>query len=370
MPEHRFTSRARRALMFARREAASEGREQINAEHILLGLSQVGEGTGYTLLQRCGATTEALRRRLPHLDAAPSITSGAEGFTGDARRVLESAHREGRMEGCQFIGSEHLLLGIIDGRTTRAARLLADLGLDLMRYRQYLDDARQDAHATSAPGWAQATGGASPLGQERETLADAAAVLPEAPPAAPRPEPAAASPGDVLEEILAHNEQFVAQHPEVPPASHLPTRRLAILTCMDCRLTDFWEQALGLQRGEAVVVRSAGGGFADNDSPLRSLAVAVYALDVDTIIVMGHTGCGMSQISVGEIVGKMSDRGVSRDRIPSSDARAWLGAFTDVADHVLDTVDAIRDSGLFPDDVAIHPLLIDSDTGRLSVPTR
>jgi carbonic anhydrase len=95
--------------------------------------------------------------------------------------------------------------------------------------------------------------------------------------------------------LLAANEGYAAARANV--ADPRPSRRLAIITCMDARIDVL--AALGLYLGEAVVIRNAGGRVTDD--VLRSLALSTHVLGVDTVIVMEHTECGLSGVTDSEL---------------------------------------------------------------------
>lgn len=98
-----------------------------------------------------------------------------------------------------------------------------------------------------------------------------------------------------IAELLAANAAYVPDHPA--PASARPARRLAIVTCMDARIDVF--AALGLQLGDAHVIRNAGGRVTDD--VLRSLALSSHVLGVDTVVVMQHTQCGLAGVTDAEL---------------------------------------------------------------------
>ena len=91
-----------------------------------------------------------------------------------------------------------------------------------------------------------------------------------------------------VEQLLAANQAFVTARATLRDPR--PTRHLAVLTCMDARIDVF--AALGLHLGDAHVLRNAGGRVTED--VLRSLAVSTNLLGVDTVILMQHTGCGLS----------------------------------------------------------------------------
>src|SRR5487761_1455630 len=105
----------------------------------------------------------------------------------------------------------------------------------------------------------------------------------------------------VIDEILAHNERFTRQE-KLPVIGHAPRQHMAVITCMDCRLVRMFEQALGLERGDVLELRTAGATIAvpereaaANDM-IRSLAGGIYLLGVREVAVIGHTQCGLSHV--------------------------------------------------------------------------
>jgi carbonic anhydrase len=98
-----------------------------------------------------------------------------------------------------------------------------------------------------------------------------------------------------VDHLLAGNAGYAAGRANVDDAR--PRRRLAIVTCMDARIDVF--AALGLHLGEAHVLRNAGGRVTDD--VLRSLSLSSHLLGVDTVIVMQHTGCGLSGVTDADL---------------------------------------------------------------------
>src|SRR3954463_2211576 len=94
-----------------------------------------------------------------------------------------------------------------------------------------------------------------------------------------------------IERLLTANEGYAAARSNT--GSPIPLRRLAVVTCMDARIDVF--AALGLHLGEAHVIRNAGGRVTDD--VLRSLALSIHVLGVDTVVVMQHTKCGLAGVS-------------------------------------------------------------------------
>jgi carbonic anhydrase len=98
-----------------------------------------------------------------------------------------------------------------------------------------------------------------------------------------------------IERMLAANEAYAAARANVADAR--PSRRLAVITCMDARIDVF--AALGLRLGEAHDIRNAGGRVTDD--VLRSLALSTHVLGVNTVIVMQHTQCGLAGVTDEEL---------------------------------------------------------------------
>lgn len=183
---------------------------------------------------------------------------------------------------------------------------------------------------------------------------------------------------ELLTDILAHNEQFL-QLPRLPLISHTPRKRLAVVTCMDCRLLEMFEPALGLKRGDAVELRTAGATIsqperaqAANDL-IRSLAGAIYLLGVRRVLVVGHTQCGLSHVEPAALTSAMQALGVDPERLIAQQGLdnvdglvRWIGAFSDLHVNVKETVQAIRTSPYLPA-LPVYGLVIDITTGKLEV---
>ena len=102
----------------------------------------------------------------------------------------------------------------------------------------------------------------------------------------------------MIEEILAYNRKFVEEGGYEPyQTSKYPEKKLAVLTCMDTRLTALLPAALGLKNGDAKIIKNAGGVITHPyGSVVRSLLVAILELGVEEIMVIGHTDCGVQEI--------------------------------------------------------------------------
>ncbi len=168
----------------------------------------------------------------------------------------------------------------------------------------------------------------------------------------------------ILNEILENNKKFVDEF-EGEALSHHPQKKLAILTCMDCRLTGFLEPALGIGRGDAKIIKNAGNTIAGEDA-IRSIAAAIFSLGAKEVLVIGHSECGMAGTDVEKLRNAMLEGGISKEEIDKVDLKSWIGGFDNEKENVKDTVEKIRNHPLIPD-VPIHGLMMDIVTGELTV---
>src|SRR6201996_6384400 len=134
----RFTDRARRVIVLAQEEARMLGHNSIGTEHLLLGLIHEGEGVAAKALESLGISLETVRQQVEeiigHGEQAP--LTGHIPFTERAKKVLELSLREAIQLGHNYIGTEHILLGLIREGEGVAAQILVKLGADLNRVRR------------------------------------------------------------------------------------------------------------------------------------------------------------------------------------------------------------------------------------------
>ncbi|MBI4398384.1 MAG: ATP-dependent Clp protease ATP-binding subunit [Candidatus Omnitrophica bacterium] len=133
----RFTERARKVIILAKEEAKRFNHDYIGTEHILLGLIKEGESVAAAVLQTLGLSLETIRLEVEKLvQFGPStIVSGDIPFTPKAKKVIELAMDEARRLGHNYIGTEHLLLGLIKEGEGVASHVLMNVGLDLNKVR-------------------------------------------------------------------------------------------------------------------------------------------------------------------------------------------------------------------------------------------
>lgn len=180
--------------------------------------------------------------------------------------------------------------------------------------------------------------------------------------------PTAAS--TLLDAVLEANRHFVRPN-AFPPLPKSPTKQLAIFTCMDTRLVDFLEPAMGLKRGEAKVIKNAGNTIVDpmGGAVIRSLVAGVFLLGVEEIFVIGHSDCGMAEVDADALKETMIRRGIPQKVIDHHvpDLKQWLGAFSHPVENVEQVVGVIRQNPLIPRDVPVHGLLFCPNDGHLDV---
>ncbi len=156
----------------------------------------------------------------------------------------------------------------------------------------------------------------------------------------------------VINELLDANREYADSFDQgglpMPPA-----RQVAIVTCMDARLHP--AKFLGLNVGDAHVIRNAGGRVSDD--ALRSLIISSHLLGTQEFAVIHHTDCGMLTFSNDDLRRKLADRGDASgiDFLPFSDNEA----------SVREDVDAIRNSPFIPDGIGVSGYIYDVETGAL-----
>src|SRR6202167_1792444 len=172
----RFTDRTRRVLVLAQEEARLLNHNFIGTEHILLGLIHEGEGVAAKALESLGVSLEAVREKVEEtIGPAGTSTTGSPPFTPLAKKVLELSLREALQLGHNYIGTEHMLLGLVREGEGVAAKVLVSLGADLSRVRQQViqllsgyqsPGGKEGAAATAGPAAGQeAPGGSAVLDQ-------------------------------------------------------------------------------------------------------------------------------------------------------------------------------------------------------------
>ena len=173
-----------------------------------------------------------------------------------------------------------------------------------------------------------------------------------------------------IDKILAYNREYVASRGyEKHLTDKYPDKKLAVLSCMDTRLSVLLQDALGLKNGDAKIIKNAGAIIPSPwDSAMRSLIVAVYELGVTEIMVVAHTTCGACHMSFGHFKEEMLHHGIPAAELERSDVdlNVWLEGFHDTEKSVRNTVSTIINHPLIPSDVTVRGFIIDSVTGELT----
>lgn len=176
----------------------------------------------------------------------------------------------------------------------------------------------------------------------------------------------------LIDQILEHNERFVAEKKyEDFYTNKYPDKKLAIVTCMDTRLTLLLPQAMNLRNGDAKIIKTAGAIVHQPfGSVMRSILVAVYATGAEEVCVIGHDDCGFIGLNPEEVLSKAMERGISKDTIATINhsginLNRFLSGYDTVEGGVLNSVRLIRNHPLMPKQIPVHGMIINSTTGKL-----
>ena len=163
----------------------------------------------------------------------------------------------------------------------------------------------------------------------------------------------------MIDQIINYNKTFVEQKGyKKYITDKYPDKKLAVLSCMDTRLTELLPAALGLKNGDAKIIKNAGGLVISTfDSAMRSLMVA-------------HSRCGGCHMSYEHFHHEMIARGVTDETLDTIrkcgiDLNQWLEGFKDTPTSVRKTVETIKTHPLTPQDIVVRGFIIDSGTGAL-----
>jgi len=175
-----------------------------------------------------------------------------------------------------------------------------------------------------------------------------------------------------IKEILEFNRKFVEnRNYELYDAGKFPNKKIAILSCMDTRLTELLPAAMNFKNGDIKIIKNAGAVITHPfGSVMRSLLIAVYDLEVEEILVIGHYECGMQGLEPSNILQKMKERNIPEEKINmirycGVDIDKWMKGFDKIEVSVTETVNLIRNHPLIPKDVKVYGFIMDPNTGRL-----
>lgn len=178
----------------------------------------------------------------------------------------------------------------------------------------------------------------------------------------------------LLEDLIKANDAFVKNEEfKVFKTDKAPNKKAVFLTCMDTRLSELSIKALGLKNGDIKQIKNAGAVVSHPyGSTMRSILVAVYALGVDEVYIMGHYDCGFGALKPEPVIETMKQRGIhdkTFDTLKYSgiDVADWLEGFDSVEESVRETVDNVKRHPLLVKSVPVHGLIIDPETGKVDV---
>lgn len=176
----------------------------------------------------------------------------------------------------------------------------------------------------------------------------------------------------MIESFLEYNEKFVAEKQyEKYQTSKYPDRNVAIVACMDTRLTELLPAALGIKNGDVKLIKNAGGVvMAPFGSVMRSLLVAVYELGVTEIMIIGHYDCGVQHMDGDLMLEHMRQRGIRQESIDFLDycgfsVKKWLTGFSCVQEAVRESVELVKEHPLIPKDIVVAGYIMDPTTGKV-----
>ncbi len=157
-----------------------------------------------------------------------------------------------------------------------------------------------------------------------------------------------------IDEVLAANEVYSRTH-EFRKLTPRPERQLAVLTCMDTRLSI---RTLGLKEGDAHIIRNAGGIVTEDT--LRSLVVSHYLLGTQEFMVVNHTDCGLMQTSEQDLRNRIHNRAGTAAVSPS-----FFYAFQNIEENVQHQLQKLSTHPWIPKSVTVRGFVYDVSTGRL-----
>lgn len=177
-----------------------------------------------------------------------------------------------------------------------------------------------------------------------------------------------------VEQIIEYNKKFVNNKEyEEYITTKIPKKKMVILTCMDARLTELLPKAMNIKNGDAKIIKDAGATVIHPfGGVMRSILVAVYEFGAEDVFVVGHHGCGMSNLDTKSLVNKMIDRGIKEETLSTLrnagiNVERWLHGFESVEESINESVKMIKEHPLFPKDIKVHGLIMNPETGEVEI---
>ena len=177
----------------------------------------------------------------------------------------------------------------------------------------------------------------------------------------------------MIDELLKFNREFIkSKGYERFITNKYPDKKIAIVSCMDTRLTELLPAALGIKNGDVKIIKNAGAIISHPfGSVVRSLLVAIYELGVNEVMIVGHTDCGAKHMDSEQMIEVMKKRGIPSEHIDMMrycgiDFKSWLRGFDTPEGSVRETVTQVQKHPLIPKDITVRGFVIDSTTGELA----
>jgi len=177
-----------------------------------------------------------------------------------------------------------------------------------------------------------------------------------------------------IEKMLAYNKQFVEdKNYEQFLSTTIPNKKMVVFTCMESRLVELLPKALNIQNGDVKMVKNAGAIIRKSfDSIIKSILVAVYKLQAEEVVVIGHHDCGMSCVDTYELMDGMKQEGITDETFKALDYSGIdfhkeFHGFNTVEDSIAQSVEIIREHPILPSRVLVHGLVIVPNTGKVDV---
>lgn len=178
----------------------------------------------------------------------------------------------------------------------------------------------------------------------------------------------------LVSSIMDYNQQFVEEKQYEPfITDKFPDKKMVILTCMDTRLFELLPKAMNLKNGDAKIIKNAGAILTQPfGSAMRSILVAIYGMNAQEVLVIGHHGCGMTNLNHKEYVEKFKEQGITEEVIATLEnsgirMERFLRGFASPQEGIMSSVKLIRNHPLVPEHVKVHALIIDPTTGKLEL---
>ena len=179
---------------------------------------------------------------------------------------------------------------------------------------------------------------------------------------------------NTLEEIMAHNREFVEKQEYAPyKTDKFPDKKMVVISCMDTRLVELLPKAMNISNGDVKIIKTAGA-IVNHPfgSVMRSVLVAIHALGAEEVFVVGHEDCGMSTIDPEVFINQMKENGVSEGTFQTLEnvgikVNNWIKGFSNVKESVNESVKLIKNHPLIPVDIPVTGMVIHPETGELTV---